>query len=117
MHELNQNRVGINTSKTDILYYNHTGIPSSKDLEINGKTVSASSKATHLGILQCPSADVNNQRVQEKIKKGTKALYALFGAGMHGRTGLNPVTCRKLWVSFITPVLLYGMELWALELR
>jgi hypothetical protein len=107
--------VSLNSSKTEVLHYNNTGYSTPPSLRINSTSVDISTKATHLGILQAPDPDINNLRVHERITKATKSLYALLGAGMHGRNGLNPVICRKLWISFITPVLLYGSELWALK--
>jgi hypothetical protein len=113
--ELNKNRISINSSKTEILHYNNTRHSKPQSLQINGAVVDDSQSATHLGILQGPDPDINNLRVTERITKATKALYALLGAGMHGRNGINPVISRKLWTCFITPVLLYGSELWALQ--
>jgi hypothetical protein len=45
----------------------------------------------------------------------TKSIYALFGAGFHGKNGLNPVIIMKLWLTYILPRLLYSTELWMLE--
>ena len=77
--------------------------------------LSESEKAVHLGILHNASTKVNDTRVEERIASATRTIYALVGAGMHSQNGLNPIICRKLWKCYVLPVLLYGMELWALN--
>jgi hypothetical protein len=85
------------------------------EVTLNGIPLVLEKETTHLGILQGPAKDINTTRVDNQIQCATNALYALFGAGMHGRAGLNPVISRKLWIIFILPRLLYGTELWVLS--
>jgi hypothetical protein len=40
-----------------------------------------------------------------------KLLGGLFGGGFHGNNGLDPETLIHLFNTYITPVLMYGMEL------
>jgi hypothetical protein len=77
--------------------------------------LSPSSTAVHLGTTHGPASNINQIRVQERIKATTKSVYALFGAGFHGKNGLTPVLIRKLWLTYILPRLLYGTELWMLQ--
>jgi endonuclease/exonuclease/phosphatase family metal-dependent hydrolase len=115
INQMNQNRIKINGGKTEVLYYNNSGWHRPTSLKVNNAVLSESCSAVHLGITHSPDPDVNSTRVSDRIKSATKSLYAMFGAGLHGRNGLNPVVCRKLWLSYIMPVLIYGAELWALE--
>jgi hypothetical protein len=50
------------------------------------------------------------KNVEENIKK-VRSEYGLFGGGYHGNNGLDPDTLIHLFKTYITPVLLYGMEL------
>lgn len=49
--------------------------------------------------------------IEENIIEARKGAYGLFGAGYHGNNGLDPDTLIHLFKTYITPVLLYGMEL------
>lgn len=68
-------------------------------------------RAVHLGIIRTTSAMDNiKENVDENIKKARRSAYALFGCGFHGENGLDPETMIHLFKTYITPVLLYGME-------
>ena len=54
-------------------------------------------------------------RVEECVLTATRTMYALFGAGLHGKNGLNPVISKKLWSTYIIPRMLYSTELWQLN--
>ena len=71
--------------------------------------------ATHLGILHSSQKNINDKRVENCLSIASKTLYALFGAGLHGRNGLNPVSSRKIWITYIIPRLLHGSEFWTLD--
>ena len=38
-------------------------------------------------------------------------MYSLFGAGLHGKNGLNPAISKHIWSTFVSPRLLYGLEI------
>jgi hypothetical protein len=68
--------------------------------------------ALHLGIIRTTSLKDNMiKNVEENIKKARRSAYGLFGGGYHGNNGLDPDTLIHLFKMYITPVLLYGMEL------
>jgi hypothetical protein len=50
------------------------------------------------------------RNVEENIKKARRSAYGLFRGGYHGNNGLDPDTLIHLFKTYITPVLLYGME-------
>jgi len=43
--------------------------------------------------------------------KARRSLYSLLSAGLHGETGLDPVTSIHLLKVYIIPTLLYGLEI------
>jgi hypothetical protein len=51
--------------------------------------------------------------VEENIKKARRSAYicSLFGGGFHGHNGLDVETIVHLYKIYISPVLLYGLEL------
>ena len=84
-------------------------------LQAYGQPIQFSDTATHLGIIQGNLKNFNDLRVNDRIRNASQALYSLFGAGLHGRNGLNPAICGKLWQTYIIPRLLYGAEIWVLN--
>ncbi|CAG2245583.1 unnamed protein product [Mytilus edulis] len=69
-------------------------------------------QALHLGIIRTTSMKENvTLNVEENIKKARRSAYGLFGGGFHGHNGLDPETLVHLFKTYISPVLLYGMEL------
>ena len=71
-----------------------------------------SSKPFILGIIRTNTlADNMTVNVEENIKKSRKSVYGLFGGGFHGNNGLDPETLIHLFNTYITPVLMFGMEL------
>jgi hypothetical protein len=49
--------------------------------------------------------------VDENITKTRRSAYNLFGCGFHGHNGLDPESLLHIYNTYITPVLLYAMEL------
>jgi hypothetical protein len=69
-------------------------------------------QAIHLGIIRTNTlADNMTVNVEENIKKSRRSAYGLFGGGFHDNNGLDPETLIHLLNTYITPVLMYGMEL------
>ena len=69
-------------------------------------------KATHLGIIRTHSLKENMRaNVDENIKKARRSAYSLFGSGFHGYNGLDIDTMLHVFKIYVTPVILYGLEL------
>jgi hypothetical protein len=49
--------------------------------------------------------------VDENITKARCSAYGLFGSEFHGHNGLDPKSLLHIYKTYITPVLLYSMEL------
>lgn len=68
-------------------------------------------RVVNLGIIRTTSAVDNiRENVDENMKKARRKAYALFGCGFHGENGLDPETMIHLFKTYVSPVLLYGME-------
>ena len=54
---------------------------------------------THLGILrECTDSHV--RAIESNINTARKTLYALMGAGLHGKNGLNPAISVKIYETY-----------------
>ena len=99
-------RLTINSSKSVVPQYPAGRKTPSVDLQINGCVLDSEPTVTHL---QGAACTINTQRI------GTRTMYALFGAGLHGRNGFNPMVSAKIWTTYIRPRLLHNAELWCLN--
>lgn len=74
---------------------------------LDGVDIPVTNEATHLGISrnQSNSVDVDN-----RIQLGRRTAYAMMGAGLHGRDGLTPSASFHLWMTYVIPRLLFGLE-------
>jgi hypothetical protein len=96
----------INNSKSDILRYN------TPDVEIQWElcdtNIDETQSTTHLGIIRNNSGKLD---LDKMLKTGRQTLYSLFGAGLHGRNGLNPQISKHIWSTYVVPRFLYGLEI------
>ena len=79
-----------------------------------GKELPSGVSTRHIGIQREVSSSDAASTVSTNITKGRRALYSLYGSGLHGKNGLNPLTCISVWKTYIIPVLTYGLEILAL---
>ena len=49
--------------------------------------------------------------IDKLLKTGRQTLYSLFGAGLHGRNGLNPPISKHIWCTYVVPRFIYGVEI------
>jgi len=69
-------------------------------------------EATHIGLQQISNFKKSGEiNVNNNIKKAQRATYSLMSSGFHGHNGLDPETTLQLTRTYITPILLYGLEL------
>ena len=64
-------------------------------------------KLKHLGITYQENNKIN---LDERLKMGRQAIYALLGSGLHARSGMSPVVLMKIWNTYVVPIFLYGLE-------
>jgi hypothetical protein len=118
----NTNRYTIGMKKTNVIVYPAPGKKPKgaqkccdSGLTYAGEDLEVNQSAVHLGVIQSSQSTIKIQRANGNINKARKAAYALFNCGLHGRSGINPVISRKLWLSHILPTLIHGAEVWSLE--
>ena len=97
-------RYRINASKSATISYNSTV---DIELSIDSDHIPYVQEATHLGISR---KNDNSLDVSSRIQLARKTIYALMGAGLHGRNGLAPHISSQLWSTYALPRLLYGIE-------
>jgi hypothetical protein len=112
MRYAGQKRTTNNIGKTIPLEYN-TKKTRGEPVIIHGQQVAECTQGTHIGVIQAPGK-TNKLRVENAIAVSRRALYSLFGAGMHGRNGLNPKYTIHMWTVMVLPCLLSGAEVWTL---
>lgn len=82
------------------------------EFEINNTAMLQPSSAPHIGIKH--SSDLKktiNIHIEGNISKARRTMYSLMGAGLHGKNGLNPITCLHIFQIYILPVLIYGLDI------
>ena len=80
-------------------------------LNMGNITIPEVEQATHLGIIRTTMKHNIQTNVDENITKARRSAYSLVGCGFHGHNGLDPESLLHIYKTYITPVLLYGMEL------
>jgi len=76
------------------------------------KEIDIVKEATHLGIIRGSSIkETLVKTIESNIKKARRTAYSLMAAGLHGENGLDPPTSLHLLKTYVSPVLLYGMEI------
>ena len=48
--------------------------------------------------------------ISSRIQKGRRTMYALLGAGLHGKNGINPEVAHKIYVTFCRPRITNRLE-------
>jgi hypothetical protein len=74
--------------------------------ELNEKLRKASND--NLGMTRNTNESIDNDKM---IQTGRQTLHNLFGAGLHGRNGLNPKIAKHIWSTYVIPRLIFGLEI------
>ncbi|MES9879590.1 MAG: reverse transcriptase family protein [Sedimenticola sp.] len=102
-----KDRFRINHSKSDVVIYNATRSREKCQWNLGTTTIDETTSTTHIGLHRASTLDAD---INTRVEKGRKTMYALLGAGLHGRTGLNPLVSTKLWAVFGLTRMIYGLE-------
>ena len=73
-------------------------------------------EVTHLGITRRSDRRLTHL-VEERVKRGRRTAYALFGAGLHGSNGIGTERSLLIYHSYVYPVFVYGLESMVLDKR
>ena len=65
---------------------------------------------THLGIERYDDRPMHDAFIYARINLARRAAYSLMGVGFHGLNGLSPKVSRHIYMTFVIPILLYGLE-------
>ena len=102
--QANREHYTIHPIKTVILNYNDQHQPSAS---LNGTKVAVEDQTVHLCVhrqIKCtPNTD-------ENINLGRKTAYSLMGAGFHGKSGLKQSIKANMWMKYVIPRVIYGLE-------
>jgi hypothetical protein len=104
----NSKRYLISEQKSLILTFNCT---KEHKWYLNNKEMSATNKATHLGIERISTGNSRKELVETRITTARRTVFALMGAGLHGLNGVNPKVAIHLIQIYVMPRLLYGLEI------
>ena len=80
----------------------------SNEWRLNNVSLPETDNFTHLGLTWEKGKQAPN--IDEKVRKARQTAYAMLGAGLHGRNGLDPLTSYRLIQLYVIPTLLYGLE-------
>ena len=73
-------------------------------------------EVTHLGITRRSDRRLTHL-VEERVKRGRRTAYAMFGAGLHGSNGIGTERSLLVYHSYVYPVFMYGLESMVLDKR
>ena len=104
---MNMERAKINNSKSDILRYNTSDVKIDSWKLCNSE-IKETNSTLHLGMTRNTNESID---IDKMIQAGRQTLYNLFGAGLHGRNGLNPKIAKHIWSTYVIPRLIYGLEI------
>jgi hypothetical protein len=95
-NETAKDKVTINSSKIAVIIYNANKQREKQEWKLGGKIEEVDS-TTHIGIFR----ELRGKNdIESRIKKGRRTSYALLGAGLHGKNGINPYISYKLYTTF-----------------
>ena len=73
-----------------------------------------SNETTHHGLIRAELKE-NDLNIEARLSIARRTMYSLMNTGVHGTNGLNPQTSYKIYRCYVTPRLLYGLEIWPLN--
>ena len=112
----NQERYELQPSKTNIVRIKPSHRLSisgeMQTLLLNDSEIPEVEQVTHIGLeIANTISNAAEANVENNIKKARRATYSLMSTGLHGNNGLDPESSLQLIKTYITPILLYGLEL------
>ena len=98
--------IHVNPLKSEILVFKTSKrTPQNIEVVYKQNTITQVTSLKHLGIERNQS---NAPDIAKRIETARKTLYALLGSGMHG---ISPAIIYQMWITFVIPRLLHGIEL------
>ena len=95
--------------KSEILVFKTSKrTPQNIEVVYKQNTITQVISLKHIGIERNQS---NTPDIAKRIETARKTLYALLGSDMHDKNGISPAITYQMWITFVIPRLLLGMEL------
>ena len=98
----------LSKSSVTALHLPRSCLQEDMEFKIRGIPLPVTPNFTHLGLTWRQGAI--NPDTQKHVTSARRAAYALLGAGLHGRNGLDPAASFRLITLYVIPTLLYGLE-------
>ena len=111
-----QRRHTLHPTKSCVLHINQSGDDSLSQFHLCGEQMNTVDEVTHLGITRRSDRRLTHL-VEERVKRGRRTAYALFGAGLHGSNGIGTERSLLIYHSYVYPVFMYGLESMVLDKR
>ena len=100
-------RYVLHPGKSAILSYHHApDYPFSMEEDLLLRPASTS----HLGIERETNKPHPDAFIDSRIALTRRTVHALMGTGLHGLNGLSPRVSRHIYLTFVIPRMLYGLE-------
>ena len=101
-------KLKVNTEKTKIVIFSKGRLPA-YDFKINNEALEVVKEFNYLGVTFSRGGSFLNT-IKNNAKKGTKAMYEIL---RKGRFHNLSISCQyHLFEKIVTPILLYGCEIW-----
>ena len=112
----NRERYIIHPEKSAIIrkYLPRNCVETSSTWTLGEQELSQVSKSTHLGLIRSTSDDTQ-ANIDDRISCARRTFYSLTSTGLHGSNGLKPTTLYRIYMLYVLPRLLYGMETFVLQ--
>jgi hypothetical protein len=77
---------------------------------LGDSTVPVSSSCRHLGLERYSEDRASSKIINDSICTARRASYALMVSGFHGNNGNSPAVVRQMYVTYVIPRCIYGLE-------
>ena len=105
-----ERRYTINASKSGLVISGHTQNASRHIIwTMNGIEIPILEEVVHLGLTRVEDGSAH-KLIDDRIRKGRRTLYALIGTGVHGSNGVGIDKCLTVYLTYVLPVVMYGLE-------
>ena len=101
------NRYIIHPDKSKMVVY---GVTNPANPQLNGRAITPSVYLTHLGIDRYAGTMTSDEFIESRVSLARRTAYSLMGSGFHGLNGISPSHSLTVYMTYVVPRLLYGLE-------
>lgn len=106
-------RYTIHPTKSMILVYGRCKTPDTEPVyswTLGDSIVPITQSCRHLGVERFSEDRASTKLMNDCISSARRALYALMDSGFHGNNGNSPAITRQMYLIYILPRCIYGLE-------